>query len=580
MRGELWATAVRLGQSVWLPLARAQSSSSTTADTNEFYFLEVNTRLQVEHGVTEEVTGIDLVEWMVRQAAGELAATRSVQIPPAGASIQVRVYAEDPGREFRPSSGLLTAGRLAPGRACRDLGRERNGSIAVLRSDARQDHHQGCDAGRGAVAARAGLSRQPRSAGSRPIFSICAISPSSDVFAKGEILTRTLATFPYQPTTIEVLAPGTVTTIQDYPGRLGYWDVGVPPSGPMDSRSLRLANRAVGNPDGAAALEMTLSGPSLKFNSAAVICLMGAAMPALLDGREIASGRAVTVEAGQTLKLGTIASQGVRTYLAVRGGFDVPDYLGAKSTFTLGRFGGHGGRPLLIGDVLHIGEAAVSEPRTVPDALMPPLSNAWRDRRALRPAWRAGLLHRGGHRDLFRRRLGGALQLEPDRRAPHRPQAEMGAQRRRRGGAASVEHPRQRLCHRRGGFHRRHADHPRAGRPSPRRLRLSGDDRASGAVEDRPAEARRQGPLRALDARAGRTGRRDARGGDRVAQCGRKASHDRACSRRAGPLHRGRDCRGARQAARRRTVAPATRICSSSTGRSCSTSSCASACMG
>ena len=78
------------------------------AETNEFYFLEVNTRLQVEHGVTEEVNGVDLVEWMVRQAAGELPPLDQASIKPSGASIQVRLYAEDPGRDFRPSSGLLT----------------------------------------------------------------------------------------------------------------------------------------------------------------------------------------------------------------------------------------------------------------------------------------------------------------------------------------------------------------------------------------------------------------------------------------------------------------------------------------
>ena len=80
-------------------------------DTNQFYFLEVNTRLQVEHGVTEEVTGVDLVEWMVRQAAREMPSLGTFDIRPWGCSIQVRVYAEDPANKFRPSPGRLALGR-------------------------------------------------------------------------------------------------------------------------------------------------------------------------------------------------------------------------------------------------------------------------------------------------------------------------------------------------------------------------------------------------------------------------------------------------------------------------------------
>src|ERR1700722_16593853 len=108
-RSRLQESAVRLGKAV-----NYQSAGTVEfvydIGSDQFYFLEVNTRLQVEHGVTEEVIGVDLVEWMLRQAAGE---SFVLQAPrPRGASIQVRVYAEDPARHFRPSSGLVTAARF------------------------------------------------------------------------------------------------------------------------------------------------------------------------------------------------------------------------------------------------------------------------------------------------------------------------------------------------------------------------------------------------------------------------------------------------------------------------------------
>lgn len=151
-----------------------------------------------------------------------------------------------------------------------------------------------------------------------------------------------------------MLSGGTLTTVQDYPGRVGYWQVGVPPSGPFDSYAFRLGNRLLANPADAAGLEITLRGPTLAFNRATQIVLTGARLEARLNDRPVPFWTVVDVPEGAVLHLGNVQGAGARAYLLIRGGLDCPAYLGSVSTFTLGRFGGHGGRALRTGDVLHL----------------------------------------------------------------------------------------------------------------------------------------------------------------------------------------------------------------------------------
>ncbi|MBA2660631.1 MAG: 5-oxoprolinase/urea amidolyase family protein [Nitrosospira sp.] len=167
------------------------------------------------------------------------------------------------------------------------------------------------------------------------------------------------------------------TTIQDYPGRLGYWNIGVPPSGPMDSLAFRLANRLVNNREGQAAVEITFGGPTLRINCDSVIAVAGAPIQVSLDGKPLAQWQSHQVKAGMLLKFGDIMKYGCRAYLAVQGGFQVPDYLGSKSTFMLGQFGGHEGRTLRPGDVLHIVAAKSHAPRRLPQELIPEYTNNW-----------------------------------------------------------------------------------------------------------------------------------------------------------------------------------------------------------
>jgi urea carboxylase len=365
-RAALWHTACRLGRSV------DYESAGTVeylydAESDAFYFLEVNTRLQVEHGVTEEVTGIDLVEWMVRQAAGETSSLDQASIKPKGASIQARLYAEDPGRDFRPSSGLLT--HVVWPEDTRVETWVESGTEVSPFYDPMLAKIIGTGANRDEALRRLGAALNAVEIGGVEtnldyLRQLCRL----DVLERGDMLTRTLQTFSYRAETIEVLAPGTQTTIQDWPGRLGYWAVGVPPSGPMDQLSFRLANRLVGNDDDDAGIETTLSGPTLKFNTDAVICLGGAELQATLAGEPVTYWEPIAVKSGQVLKLGNVKGPGVRAYIAVRGGIDVPKYLGSRSTFTLGKFGGHAGRMLRTGDVLHIGAHTATRLEKAPHA--------------------------------------------------------------------------------------------------------------------------------------------------------------------------------------------------------------------
>jgi urea carboxylase len=156
-------------------------------------------------------------------------------------------------------------------------------------------------------------------------------------------------------TDIEVLRPGMLTTVQDWPGRVGYWHVGVPPSGPMDDLSFRIGNRVLGNPEGIAGLECTRGGPALRFPTGGRVCVTGAPVALNLGGVAIPQWQSVTVPAGGVLDVGMLTGPGMRCYVLLAGGLSEPEYLSSTATFTLGAFGGHQGRPLRAGDVLSAG---------------------------------------------------------------------------------------------------------------------------------------------------------------------------------------------------------------------------------
>lgn len=354
---------------------------------DKFYFLEVNTRLQVEHGVTEEVWGVDLVEWMLRQAANELGDLKELRdtLNPSGHAIQVRIYAEDPARDFQPCAGLLSKVKWPQTSAQLRIDHWIESGIEVpaffdpmlakmivhaqSRTEALNKLNQALE--------------QSELYGIETNLGYLRSLLQDDTLIQGKMTTRYLNTFVYQPARIDIIQGGTQTTIQDYPGRSGYWHVGVPTSGPFDSYSFRLGNRLLNNAEDAAGLEITLQGPLLKFGCATKIVLTGATIDAKLDDVPVALNTIITVKAGQLLQLGRINHQGARAYLCVAGGIQCPDYLGAKSTFTLGQFGGHNGRALRAGDVIALDSTSCNPniPNlSLPADVIPSISNHWQFR--------------------------------------------------------------------------------------------------------------------------------------------------------------------------------------------------------
>ncbi|MDB5439856.1 MAG: urea carboxylase [Caulobacteraceae bacterium] len=349
------------------------------ADRDDFFFLEVNTRLQVEHGVTEQVTGIDLVEWMIRGAAGDFGFLNTPPPVPVGASIQARLYAEDPALDYRPSSGLLTE-VVFPTEARVETWVADGAEISSFYDPLLAKLIVTAPDRPAAIKAlQAALDRTRLSGLETNLPWLRQVARNAD-FVAGKVSTRLLDSLAFTSDTIQVLSGGPETTVQDYPGRLGYWDVGVPPSGPMDGFAFRLGNRLVGNGEGAAGLEFTALGPSLRFNRPTLICLAGAVFDVRLDGKAVSPWTPTAVSPGQVLKIGRVVGGGLRGYLLLRGGIDAPLYLGSRSAFTLGGFGGHAGKALAAGDVLRLNEIGEAAPLSALPADFRAADKTWRIR--------------------------------------------------------------------------------------------------------------------------------------------------------------------------------------------------------
>ncbi|WP_342371878.1 urea carboxylase [Propioniciclava soli] len=346
------------------------------AERHEAAFLEVNTRLQVEHPVTEARFGIDLVEWMIRLARGDRDVV-SAPPPPRGAAVEARVYAENTDLGNLPSSGTVTAVSwpdgvrvdtwIEPGVTVSTSydpllakvivqGDDRAEAWSKLHAALRDTRVQG-------MATNLGLLR--------------AASEDAEVLA-GVHDTGTLSTVVNTEPRLEVIRSGVLCTIQDWPGRLGLWSVGIPPSGPMDDWSFRLGNVALGNDEGAPGLEITMGGSALRFHTPTRIMVTGAPTPLTLDGVQVTQWEPVAVGAGQILEVGQ-ATAGMRSYLLVEGGLDVAPVLGSVSTFTDGEMGGTTGAALRPGDIVGLATPASPQAvKAVPAGQRPDFTDYWR----------------------------------------------------------------------------------------------------------------------------------------------------------------------------------------------------------
>jgi urea carboxylase len=396
LRKKLGDAAVRLAESI--KYGSAGTIEYLVDDkSGDFFFLEMNTRLQVEHGITELCYNVDLVELMLRQADAQLAgkggldgdALKKMQPEgPTGSAIEVRIYAENPLKDYAPSPGLLqkvkwkdvpgsridtwvfTGSRITPNY-------DPLIAKAMVHSPTRSE----------AITGMKTLLDESSICGPPTNLEFLSEIMDDDRFKAGTTMTNFLKDFKYVPHTIDVISPGAYTLIQDLPGRPSVGK-GIPHSGPMDPMSFQIANMLVGNERGKEGLEITLSGPELRFVGPAIVALCGATMEASLDGKDFPMWTRVKIEAGQRLKIGKTTGGGCRSYLAVYGGFPtVADYFGSKSASPLVAIGGYQGRALAPGDLLQIVADVPESVESVslPESLRPVYTKHWEIRAMVGP---------------------------------------------------------------------------------------------------------------------------------------------------------------------------------------------------
>jgi urea carboxylase len=390
LREKLGAAAVRLAQSIKYGSA-GTIEYLVDDETADFFFLEMNTRLQVEHGITEMCYKVDLVELMLKQADAQLQGKggldelylESLQPKkPEGAAIEARVYAENPAKDYAPSPGTLQSVQWNDIKGSRIDTWVHTGSKVTSNYDpllAKVMFHGATR--ENAIKGITEILTGSRICGPPTNLEFLATILQDPDFKSGNTMTKFLSSFKFAPSAIDVVAGGAYTLIEDYPGRptIGR---GFSHSGPMDPLAFRIANFLVGNAAGTEGLEITLSGPDLKFLGAAIVALCGAPMEAKLDGKPFPMWTRVKINPGQRLTIGKTTAGGCRSYLAVYGGFpSVAEWFGSKSTAPMTAVGGYQGRALASGDFLglvsDLQEIKDDVELRLPDHLTPQYPEHW-----------------------------------------------------------------------------------------------------------------------------------------------------------------------------------------------------------
>ncbi|KIW23765.1 urea carboxylase [Cladophialophora immunda] len=388
LREKLGSAAVRLADSTNYGSA-GTIEFLVDDESGAFFFLEMNTRLQVEHGITEMCYGIDLVELMLKQADAELSGKggldaeylRSLQPKgPSGAAIEVRVYAENPAKDFAPSPGTLQHVSWKQVQGSRIDGWIHTGTkvtsfydpllakVMVHASDRPE-----------ALRLMDEMLEGSKIFGPPTNIEFLEAILKDNTFKSGNTMTKFLETFNFQPSAIDVLQGGAYTLIEDWPGRptIGR---GFSHSGPMDPLAFRIANALVGNPPGKEGIEITLSGPDLKFLGPAIVAVCGAPMEVKLDGKDAPMWTRLKITAGQRLTIGKATGGGCRSYLAIYGGLpSIATWFASKATAPMTAVGGYQGRALAAGDFLVITADLpdISGELALPKNLIPSYPEEW-----------------------------------------------------------------------------------------------------------------------------------------------------------------------------------------------------------